>query len=310
MATIFDDIKYRMGNAPILKQLIYTNVGVFIAVHLAVVVLMLFNVTSHEWLSFLEVPSRLSAWPYRFWTIFTYMFVHYDVWHLLFNMLWLYWFGSIFIQYFSQKHLSVLYIVGGLAGAALYLLSYNVFPYFADKQGMMCGASAAIMAIVFATAIRVPDYKVNLMFVGAVSLKYIAAVVIIIDLLSMTSPNAGGHFAHIGGALMGAIFALCWNRGKDILSPVNNLMDRIVSGWGRPKIRFKHAPSPKKKSAPKNTQSPNDAERKRPETDGEYRMRKKQEAEEIDRILDKIKKSGYSALTTEEKQRLFDVRKK
>lgn len=306
MATIFDNIKYRFGNAPILKQLIYINVGVFIALHLVMVVLMLFNVVSQSWLSYLEVPSQLNVLPYRFWTLFTYMFVHYDIWHLLFNMLWLYWFGSIFIQYFSQKHLSVLYIMGGLAGAILYLFSYNIFPYFADKQGMMCGASAAIMAIVFATTIRVPDYKVNMMFIGSVSLKYIAGVVIIIDLLSMTSPNAGGHFAHIGGAVMGIIFALCWNRGKDILAPINNAIDRIVGGWRKPHIKFRRKDLRKKQRPTHDTrQEP----RKRPETDGEYRMRKKQESEEIDRILDKIKRSGYSALTPEEKQRLFDARK-
>lgn len=303
MAAIIDNIKTQMRNAPILKQLIYINVGLFIAVHLVTVVLLLFNIYSQEWLSYIEVPSRLSALPYRFWTVITYMFVHYDIWHLLFNMLWLYWFGSIFVQFFSQKHLSVLYVMGGLAGVALYLFAYNVFPYFADKQSMMCGASAAIMAIVFATAIRIPNYKVNLMFIGAVSLKYIAALVIIIDLLSMTSSNAGGHFAHIGGALMGILFGLYWNRGKDILAPVNNLVDRVVSGMKRPHIKIK-------KPSKQKTSQRNDATHKRPETDGEYRMRKKQEAEEIDLILDKIKKSGYSALTTEEKQRLFDVRKK
>lgn len=303
MAAIIDNIKAQMRNAPILKQLIYINVGLFIAVHLVTVVLLLFNIYSQEWLSYIEVPSRLSALPYRFWTVITYMFVHYDIWHLLFNMLWLYWFGSIFVQFFSQKHLSVLYVMGGLAGVALYLFAYNVFPYFADKQSMMCGASAAIMAIVFATAIRIPNYKVNLMFIGAVSLKYIAALVIIIDLLSMTSSNAGGHFAHIGGALMGILFGLYWNRGKDILAPVNNLVDRMVSGMKRPHIKIK-------KPSKQKTSQRNDATHKRPETDGEYRMRKKQEAEEIDLILDKIKKSGYSALTTEEKQRLFDVRKK
>lgn len=303
MAAIIDNIKAQMRNAPILKQLIYINVGLFIAVHLVTVVLLLFNIYSQEWLSYIEVPSRLSALPYRFWTVITYMFVHYDIWHLLFNMLWLYWFGSIFVQFFSQKHLSVLYVMGGLAGVALYLFAYNVFPYFADKQSMMCGASAAIMAIVFATAIRIPNYKVNLMFIGSVSLKYIAALVIIIDLLSMTSSNAGGHFAHIGGALMGILFGLYWNRGKDILAPVNNLVDRMVSGMKRPHIKIK-------KPSKQKTSQRNDATHKRPETDGEYRMRKKQEAEEIDLILDKIKKSGYSALTTEEKQRLFDVRKK
>lgn len=308
MAAIFENIKHRMRNAPILRQLIYINVGLFIVVHLVKVVLLLFNITSYEWLSYLEVPSRLNVLPYRFWTVFTYMFVHNDIWHLLFNMLWLYWFGSIFVQYFSQKHLSVLYVMGGLAGVLLYLFAYNVFPYFADKQGMMCGASAAIMAIVFATAIRIPNYKVNLMFIGSVSLKYIAALVIIIDLLSMTSHNAGGHFAHIGGALMGILFGLYWNRGKDILAPINNLVDRVVGSWKRPHIKIKK-PS-KKKPRPTHTQEHGETDHRRPETDSEYRMRKKQEAEEIDRILDKIKKSGYSALTAEEKQRLFDVRKK
>lgn len=306
MAGIIDNLKYQLNSAPTLKKLIYINVGAFIAVHLVSVVLLLFNISSTQWLSFVEVPSNVSILPYRFWTIFTYMFVHYDLWHILFNMLWLYWFGVIFIQYFSQKHLSILYVMGGLAGATLYLLSYNLFPYFADKQGMMCGASAAIMAIVFATTIRVPNYKINLMFIGSVSLKYIAAVTILIDLLSMTSTNAGGHFAHIGGALMGIVFGLYWNKGKDILAPLNKLVDKVVTMCTRPHIKIRQ---PKKKTTQHNTYHTPDNTHKRPETDSEYRARKKREADEIDRILDKVKKSGYSALTTEEKQRLFDARK-
>ena len=162
MAGIIDRLKYQFDSAPSLKRLIYINVAVFIAVQLVSVVLMLFNIDTMHWLSYIEVPSALHVLPYRVWTLFTYMFVHYDLWHILFNMMWLYWFGTIFMQYFSQKHLSVLYVLGGLAGAALYLVSYNVFPYFADKEGLMCGASASIMAIVFATTLRVPNYKINL----------------------------------------------------------------------------------------------------------------------------------------------------
>ena len=305
MAGIIDDFKLKFNNAPILKQLIYINVGVFIAVHIVSVILTLFNIDNTTWLSFIEVPSELRVLPYRVWTIFTYMFVHYDLWHIVFNMMWLYWFGSIFIQYFSQKHLSTLYFAGGIAGAALYLLAYNIFPYFAQQQGMMCGASAAIMAIVFATTLRVPEYKINLMFLGQVSLKYIAGITILIDLLSMTSSNAGGHFAHIGGALMGIAFGLYWNKGKDILRPIIRLFDFIAGGWRKPTIKFRR-PSFKKqqkvKTEPKQTH-------RRPETDSQYHERKKREHDEIDRILDKIKKSGYSALTPEEKQRLFDVRK-
>ena len=306
MAGIIDNLKSRFNSAPTLRQLIYINVCVFIAVHLVSVILMLFNIQSATWLSYIEVPSNISLLPSRIWTLFTYMFVHFDIWHILFNLLWLYWFGEIFIQYFSQKHLVVLYILGGLAGAAMYLLSYNIFPYFADKHSMMCGASAAIMAIVFATTLRSPDYKINLMFLGSVSLKYIAGLTILIDLLSMTSPNAGGHFSHIGGALMGIAFGWFWNKGKDILHPINHLIDKIVTYIQKPRIRIKKQKSPfNKKQAPDNTTS----QRRRPESDEEYFLRKKRENDEIDRILDKIKKSGYSALTTEEKQKLFDARK-
>ncbi|MBO7318143.1 MAG: rhomboid family intramembrane serine protease, partial [Bacteroidales bacterium] len=145
MAGIIDRLKYQFDSAPTLKRLIYINVGVFIAVHLVSVILMLFNIDTVQWLSYIEVPSALKILPYRIWTLITYMFVHYDLWHILFNMMWLYWFGSIFIQYYTPKHLSVLYVLGGLAGAMLYLFSYNTFPYFSGKEGMMCGASASIM---------------------------------------------------------------------------------------------------------------------------------------------------------------------
>lgn len=306
MAGIFDNISLRFKSAPILKQLIYINVGVFVAVHLISVILLLFNINSGAWLSYIEVPSNLALLPYRIWTIFTYMFVHYDLWHILFNLLWLYWFGEIFIQYFSQKHLTALYIMGGLAGAAMYLLSYNIFPYFADKQGMMCGASAAIMAIVFATTLRAPNYKINMMFIGSISLQYIAGFTILIDLLSMASPNAGGHFAHIGGALMGIAFGWMWNRGKDILQPIIRMVDLAVSFFQRPHIRIKKNSIPR---TPHNNPQ-KEAPRRKPESDEEYHIRKKNEADEIDRILDKIKKSGYSALTHEERQKLFDARRK
>ena len=308
MAGIIDRLKYQFDSAPTLKRLIYINVAVFVAVHLVSVVLMLFNIDTMQWLSYIEVPSALHILPYRVWTLFTYMFVHYDLWHILFNMMWLYWFGTIFMQYFSQKHLGVLYVLGGLAGAALYLISYNVFPYFAGKESLMCGASASIMAIVFATTLRAPNYKINLMFIGTVSLKYIALVTILIDFLSMTSSNAGGHFAHIGGALMGVIFALYWSKGKDILHPINRFIDKLVSLCHRPHIKIRR-PAKKKPFTHTSEHKKTYYTHKRPESDSEYLARKKREAEEIDKILDKVKKSGYTALTTEEKQRLFDAKK-
>ncbi len=301
MADFINKLKQQFKQGSVLLQLIYINVGIFLTVHIVSLTLMLFNAPTTAWLTYIELPSNPHILVRRIWTIITYMFVHYDVWHILFNMLWLYWFGSIFLQYFSPKHLGGLYFLGGIAGGLFYLLAYNIFPYFADRQGMMCGASAAIMAIVLATTIRVPDYKVNLLLIGAVSLKYIAGITIVIDLLSMSSPNAGGHIAHIGGAIMGIAFALSWNKGKDLTRPINQLIDRLTTGINRPKIKLR-----KPASKPYNENK----RRQRPESDSEYNARKKREMDELDRILDKIKKSGYSALTEEEKKRLFEAGKR
>ena len=281
--SIIDKLKQQFRQGSVLLKLIYINVAIFLLLRLTWVVLMLFNIDGYVILPFIEMPSI----PYEFithpWTLLTYMFVHYDVWHILFNMLWLYWFGQIFLMSFSEKQM-------------VYLLSYNLFPYFDGKEGLMCGASASIIAIVVATAFRMPDYKVNLLFLGAISLKYIALVTIIIDLLSVTSANGGGHIAHLGGALLGYWFIVRWEKGKDLTAPVNKLIDKIVTGFKpRPKIKV---------SRPSNRSS------SRPETDMEYRARKKKENDEIDSILDKIKKSGYTSLSAEEKKRLFEAGKK
>lgn len=303
MVSIIDNMKGGFMRGSLLIRLIYINVAIFLLVHLVAIILTLWNVNSTAWMAYIDLPSDLGLLLRRPWTLVTYMFVHYDIWHILFNMLWFYWFGGIFLRYFTPKHLMGLYLLGGLAGALFYILAYNIFPYFADKQGMMCGASAAIMAVVLAITVRVPDYKINLLFIGAVSLKYIAAVTVLIDLFSMTSANAGGHIAHIGGAVMGILFTQFWKRGKDLTRPVNAVIDAIVTLFSRP--RFKVHRPPHTASSHSTASS-----HRRPESDYEYNARKKREMEEIDTILDKIKKSGYSALTEEEKKRLFDAGKK
>ena len=292
MEDFFNKLRLRYKQGSVLLKLIYINVAVFIIIRLLAVFLTLFNWDTLNFLSYVEVPSSLSVLLIRPWTLITYMFVHYEILHILFNMLWLYWFGVIFLQYFGEKQMGGLYILGGLAGAVFYIISYNVFPYFSGHQGMMCGASASVIAIVVATAMRVPDYKVNLLFLGAISLKYIAIVTILIDLLSVTSGNGGGHIAHLGGACLGVLFMYRWKNGKDITRPVNRIIDYLATVF-KPgiKIKIKH-----KKN-------------RRPETDMEYRERKNRENNEIDAILDKIKKSGYNALSSDEKKRLFDAGK-
>jgi membrane associated rhomboid family serine protease len=250
-----------------------------------------------SWMNFLQLPAYLPKFLVQPWTLFTYMFLHAGALHLLFNMLWLYWFGQLFLSFFSARHFRGLYLLGGLCGGLLYMLAYNVFPYFSPYiyGSYLLGASASVLAIVVATAVREPEYRVNFMFIGAVRLKYVALFMVVTDLLFVTSGNGGGHIAHLGGALAGWWFAKSLQKGHDITRWINQVFDWFSGGIkiSRP------AKKPKMK-----------VNRGGKADDYDYNARKKQQSEEIDRILDKLKQSGYASLTTEEKKRLFDASKK
>lgn len=291
MANIFIDLKAKFLNGSLLLKLIYINAGVLIVVRLTEILMTLFNADPVPFLHCLQMPANLENLLIRPWTPVTYMFLQTGLLHLLFNMLWLYWFGKIFLLYFTEKQLGGLYLLGGLSGAFFYLVSYNVFPYFANvsEAAWMMGSSASVIAIVIATAFYLPDYKVNFMFIGPVALKYIALVTILLDMLSVTSGNAGGHIAHLGGAFMGFLFVVFWRKGKDLTKGINVFMDFVVN-------LFKPKPPRMKVSKPN-----------RPETDQDYRDRKRKEMKEIDRILDKVKRTGYNQLTLEEKRKLFEA---
>ena len=121
-----------------------------------------------------------------------------------------------------------LYLIGGLGGALIYLLAYNLLPAFTYQRGMLLGASASIMAIMLAVAVKAPNYKVGLLFFGEVSLKWIAIILIFLDFLSIDTQNAGGHISHIGGALTGCAYALAFRKGIDITNWLNKIIDSIV----------------------------------------------------------------------------------
>lgn len=212
-------------------------------------------------------------------------------------MLWLYWFGQMFLSLFSAKHFRGLYLLGGICGGLLYMIAYNVFPYFSDSlyYSYLLGASASVLAIVVATAVRAPEYRVNFMFIGTVRLKYVALFMVVTDLLFMTSGNAGGHIAHLGGALAGWWFASGLSRGHDATSWINRCLDCFSEG-----LSFRRQSKKTKMKVHYGDKA----------KDYDYNARKKQQSEEIDRILDKLKKSGYNSLTTEEKKSLFDASKK
>ena len=292
MDGIFINLKRKFCSGSILTKLLFVNVGVFVLSHLISVTFMLFKMDDFPFLLYLQLPASPELLLCRPWTLFTYMFAHFDFLHLLFNMLWLYWFGGLFLQFFNERQLGGLYLLGGLAGAFFFLLAYNIFPYFQDVVSFsyLIGASASVMAVVFAVSFYRKDLEINLFLIGRIKLIYLAIFTLAIDLLAITSENAGGHIAHIGGALFGIWFASRMSSGKDLTTSINRLVDWCVNLFkrrpGRPKMRVTY---------------------KRNETDYEYNARKHQETVELDAILDKLKRSGYESLSAEEKKRLFDA---
>ena len=240
---------------------------------------------------YLALPSSMEALATKPWTIITYMFLHEEFFHILFNLIMLYFGGLLFIEYLGEKRLLWTYLVGGTVGALFFLGAYNLFPAFEPVKGVSValGASASILAIIIAVATYVPDYTVQLLFIGRVKLKYLAIIFVVIDLLSIRSGNPGGHFAHLGGAFWGFLYAMLLKNGTDVYRFLN------FSGF-----------SPLKK----NTYSSENETHKRSVTDDQYNAQKQKTQAKIDEILDKISKSGYSSLTKEEKELLFKTSKK
>lgn len=295
MATTIETALKRFASATMLMKIVVINVAVFLVLNIISIVMIFAGEESGRFIveQWVAMPGNFVRLARHAWTPLSYMFSQIEPLHLIFNMLWLYWFGIVFQLLSTPKRMIGLYLLGGLGGAALYLLAVNTIPYFAGHGGLLIGSSASVIAIVTATAIMAPDYRMNLLFLGAVSLKWIAIVTIGIDLLSVTGSNAGGHIAHLGGAAVGAIFALGLKRGHDITAPLNSLIDAIVNLFRRrPKVRparfrASAAPSAPRPKAPSAASAADQAE--------------------LDKILDKIKKSGYSSLTADERARLFDV---
>lgn len=302
MNRIWEEIKQQFKQGSILTRLIIINLAVFVVINLIHVGLFLFSTSAEEVaftmnniLGWLAVPSSVGELASRPWTVVTYMFLHKDFFHILFNMLWLYWFGRIFLMYIDQRKLLGVYLVGGLSGALLYVLSYNAFPAFSDyvPYSIMLGASASVMAVVFAISFYVPNYSLNLIFIGPVKLKYIALFAIVLDFLMIASSNAGGHISHLGGALFGYWFISQYKKQKDLTRWAWGLFYPEKSG-GKKKKRNPHM----------------HVSYKKPKTDMEYNAQKVKEQKELDRILDKVARSGYESLSKKEKEILFKMSNK
>lgn len=300
--SITQDIKNYYRRADVLLRLVLINVAVFVLLRVVGLLGLLLNLHADVVLGWLEMPSDAGLLMTRPWTVVTYMFCHYGVLHILFNMLWLYWLGRIFLDAFSPRQLVALYVLGGLGGALCFALGYAFLPYFAGQQAMLMGASASILAIVVGVSVVKPDYRINLFLLGSVSLKWMAIITVGILLLSTGDLNAGAQLAHMGGLLVGVAFGMAMRRGTDITRPLiqawvwaGSLFSRPQRGPQRP--RYHYQPNRETASAPE------------PQPSQPYGADGPTE-DEIDAILAKLKQSGYGALTDEEKEKLFSASSK
>jgi membrane associated rhomboid family serine protease len=296
---MFDEFKsafQRNNNAH--AQLIIINVVIFLAIGVISVVGKISGAETIPDFIYKQfsIPPTFAEFLSRPWTLITYMFAHsrWDIFHILFNMLVLYWFGKLFVEYLGSDKLVAVYVLGGLAGGLLYLLMFNTVPYFIERSGFngMVGASAAIYAIVVSTATLLPNYTFFLLFFGPVKIKYIAAVYVVISFLGTTQENAGGNIAHLGGALIGFVYI------KQLQAGVNwGLWITVTIDWFKDLFKSK----PKVKVTYRGEENTS----KKPSTPAS-----KASQAEIDIILDKISDRGYESLTKEEKEKLFNASKK
>ena len=273
-----NDIKLRYKSGNIVEKLIYINLAIFLFTLFVSVFKDLYKGQINWVLEWFSLEDNFSSLLTKPWTIITYGFLHADFLHILLNLITLYFIGNLFITYFTQKQLLNFYLLGTFSGGLLYIISHNYFPLFDGKSSILIGASAGISAIFIGITTYIPNYQLKLRFIGFVKLWNLAALWIGLDILALSGTNAGGHFAHLGGALFGFLY-------------VNQVSDKKIKIWEKIASLFKSKKhlrtvykSGKKSNLNKSTS-----------------LTQKQ----IDGILDKISKSGYDTLSKAEKDFLF-----
>ena len=241
--SIIDDIKMQFKIGNMLTRIILINILVFVVINL--IIAFTGNMTldsavmNHPILDWLMVPSGWLELLKKPWTLFSHMFLHVGFGHIIWNMLFLYWFGRIVGDFYGDKRVLPLYILGGLAGVVVYLLADHFLPIGTGGQGHALGASAACMAMVFVGAATSPDYEFNLILIGRVKIKFIAAFFLFMDLVLTTGANSGGHFGHIGGAIFGYLFVSQIRNGIDLTEPLQGLFSMFDPDQMEKRVRKK-----------------------------------------------------------------------
>ena len=272
-----DNLKREFGIANMLNKLIYINVFSFLVLNIFSVIFSLLLIDISSIKELLMLPSSTEEVIKKPWSLISYMFIHDNFIHLLFNLIWLHFGGKLFLQYLNQKQLLYTYVLGGLFGGIVFIIAFNnlpaLIPYSENAKAL--GASASVLAIFFAIATYIPNFQVSIPFIGFIKLKHIALIYIILDFLNIPNGNAGGHIAHLGGAIFGFFYVKKFTQ-KSAKNKQNQFLSYL-------KNIFNFQKSKNKKS---------------------YKMK------EIDLILEKISKSGYNSLTKIEKELLFKSSKK
>ncbi|XOV92847.1 MAG: rhomboid family intramembrane serine protease [Bacteroidota bacterium] len=294
---IFDEFKHawdRPNNA--LIQIIIINVIVFVVL----LVLKVLLVVTEQGAIYEVIRSKLmlpASIPYLLtqpWTIVTYFFSHEGFLHIIFNMLFFFWFGRIIQEFLGQNKVIALYVLGGLVGGLFYILIYNLIPFYHDRVdgSLMLGASAGVYAIVVGAATFMPNYTFFLLFLGPVKIKYIAIFYVLLSFSQSIGSNAGGELAHLAGAGIGFLYINQLNQGNDIGNWIIQFIKWVKSFFvSKPKIKVTHRKTQQKATSSRN-------------------MSMETNQDEIDAILDKISQSGYESLSKDEKQKLFNASKK
>jgi len=286
-----NELKQFFRSNSILFRLIAVNLAVFLVINIFRLFLFLFDLTDYldTVTGFLGVSSNLNILAQRPWTIVTYAFLHLGIFHFVFNMIMLFVGGKLFSDFIGHKQLIATYFLGGLVGAVFFVGAFNAFPVFEDIKfdALAIGASASVLSIFIAVAVYAPNFKIPLLLIGPVKLKYIAIFIVVVDIISISRGNPGGHIAHLGGAFWGFIYATLLQKRIDPAKTLGRWFSSLGNLFqGKPRMRAKYTSS-------------------RPISDFEYNANRAEKQKEIDRILDKISQSGYDSLSATEKEILF-----
>jgi len=278
------NLKTKFSSVNIVEKIIYINVVVFLLTYLFKTISFLTGLDESFIVTWFALSPFFSTLIIKPWTIISYGFLHEGLIHILFNLFILYFIGNLFLDYFNRKQFLVYYFLGVIFGGLVFMLSYNYFPALKTRETFLVGASAGVTSIIIGIASLIPNYALRFRFIGDIKLLYIAIILIAIDIIQIPNGNAGGHLAHLGGALIGFLLTTRLNKGKSLILWMENLLQ------------------PKQKS-------PLSTIHRREKSSISKKENSSDRQKRIDEILDKISKSGYDALSKEEKDFLFKVGK-